>query len=72
MIDRINQKLPQLPEEHLDIVYRLVQRLGSLVTNDKASEQVDQAEALPFVDEIERVKEQSRRVPGRGEDQHFA
>ncbi len=71
LIDRINQKLAQLPEAHLDIVYRLVQRLG-LATNDKALEQVDQSEAFPFVDEIERVREQSRQISGGGNDQQFA
>ena len=71
-IRRINEDLQQLPEEYLVVVREVVERLRAQLANDGASEQVDQSEPLPFVDEIERVKEQSRQVLGGGNDQQFA
>lgn len=68
LIDRITDELPQLPEEDLNLIYRLIERLGGQRTKDQPSAQTG---SLPFVDEIERVKEQSRQVPGRDGDQQF-
>ncbi len=70
-IRRINEDLQQLPEEYVAIVSGVVERLRAQLTSDKASKSADQSEPLPFVDEIERVREQSRREPGWGEDQQF-
>jgi hypothetical protein len=67
-IRRIHEDLQQLPEEYVAIVSGVVERLRAQLMNDNALKRPDQPEAPPFVDEIERVQEQS----GRGDDQHFA
>ena len=71
LIHRITQELHQLPEEYLDTIFRVVDRMRTQLTNGESSEQATPPEAFPFVDEIERVREQSRRKPGRGEDRQF-
>lgn len=71
LIHQITKELAHLPEEDLSILYGIAQRLRAQLTRDKPSEQADQPEALPFVDEIDRVREQSRQVPGQNEDQQF-
>ncbi len=69
-IRRINEHLQQLPEEYLTVVCEVVERLRVQFTNDKASKPANQT--LPFVDEIERVREQSRRGPGGMDNQPLA
>ncbi|MGB3778449.1 MAG: hypothetical protein WA960_08815 [Tunicatimonas sp.] len=71
LIERITRELHQLPEEYLDTIFSVVDRMRAQLTNGESSEPVTPPEALPFVDEIERVREQSRREPRPGEDRQF-
>ena len=70
-IRRINESLQELPEDYVAVVGSLVERLRAQFTKDESSEPADQPETLPFVDEIERVREQSRRGSGPDEDRQF-
>lgn len=70
-IRRITDELQQLPEAELEKVYNTVRTLRTNLP-DTSSEEDTQSKNLPFVDEIERVQEQSRDLPGHQEDQHFA
>ncbi len=68
LINGITRELQQLPEEYLHTVFSVVARMRTQLERGKPIERTTQPGAGPFVDEIERVKEQS----GRGDDQQFA
>lgn len=72
LIDQITQELHQLPDDYLGTVFSVVERMRAQLTKDKPSEPTTRPGSIPFVDEIERVREQSRRGAGSGEDQQFA
>ena len=72
IIRRIHEDLQQLPDDYLTIVRETVERLRAQLTNDNTLKRSDQPEAPPFVDEIERVREQSGRGAGRMDDQTLA
>ena len=69
-IRRIVDELHQLPEPYLENVYEIVRTLRANLPSPEDQSSAP-PESPPFVDEIERVREQSRDVPGRREDQHF-
>ena len=70
-IRRINENLQQLPEDYVAVVGSLVEQLRAQFAKDAPSEPTGQSETLPFVDEIERVREQSRRGLGPDEERQF-
>lgn len=69
-IRRINEDLKHLPEPFLGNLYEAIGRLRRKIAKE-GEQKVPSSEPLPFVDEIERVKEQSRNTPGRADDPHF-
>ena len=71
-IRQIVEELHQLPEAYLDNVYEIVRTLRINLSPTSSPRSTDQREPRPFVDEIERVKEQSRDIPGQQEDQYLA
>ena len=68
-IDRIINELEQLPEAYLENVYEIVRTLRKNLPTT-VHQGVGLPKHGPFVDEIERVQEQSRKV--QGGDEHFA
>ena len=67
IISQIVDDLHQLPEHYLKNIYEVVHLLRTRLPEDTA-----QPESPPFVDEIERVKEQTRDLPGHQEgERHF-
>ncbi len=71
LIERITRELRRLPEDYLETVFSVVARMGTQLRKDKPSEQTNQPKTLPFVDEIEQVREQSRRGAGPDGDRQF-
>ena len=70
-IQQIVNELQQLPESYLGNVYEIVRTLRAQIP-PSADHQPDQSEPPPFVDEIDRVQEQSQSIPGRRNDQYFS
>ena len=67
LISQIVDDLQQLPEHYLKNIYKVVHLLRTRLPEDTA-----QHEPPPFVDETERVKEQTRDLPEQGkDDRHF-
>ena len=71
IIHKIVNDLHQLPVPYLENIYQVVHLLRTKLS-DTASEEVPQPKNLPFVDEIDKVREQSRNVQGRQEDQYLS
>ena len=71
VIRRIIRELRQLPEPYLENVYEIVHTLR-INLPEVPTQPVHQPQDLPFVDDIETVKDQSRNTPERSGDQHFA
>lgn len=69
-IRRITEELYQLPEQYLENVYAIIHTLRTSLPATP-----EQPAALPgqqpFVDEIERVQQQSRSIPGRTSGSSF-
>ena len=70
-IRRIVDELQQLPEEYLESVYTIVSTLRANLPANTTQKESPQPEQSPFIDETERVREQTRDIPGRREDQYF-
>ena len=70
-IHRIIEELQRLPEPYLKSVYEIVRTMRTNLPALSPQQKGPPAEPPPFIDEIERVKEQSHDVPGRKGDQYF-
>ena len=65
IIRRITNELGHLSASDLEKVHEQIRQLRERPTDEAPSSQP------PFVDEIERVKEQTRDIPGTDEEKHF-